>query len=84
MRLWAVIFSFMLNIVSVFWSPLLAPSLAILFLVPGLVRVAMMLPDSWVCVAVVLTANFVLYYSLALWIVSAFRPATNWWPARRS
>jgi len=83
MRFWAAIFSFTLNIVSLFWLPLLAPSLAILFLVPGLVRVAMMLPDSWVCVAVVLAVNSAFYYFLALWIISASRPATNWWPARR-
>jgi hypothetical protein len=70
-------FSLTLNLVSLFWMPLLAPSLAILFLVPGLVRVAVMLSDDWGCSAVVMVANFAVYYFLALRIISAFRPATK-------
>ncbi|HEY6307393.1 MAG TPA: hypothetical protein VI488_13140 [Candidatus Angelobacter sp.] len=29
-------------------------------------------------------ANFALYYFVAWWLIRAFRPATNWWPAKHS
>jgi hypothetical protein len=28
--------------------------------------------------------SFVFYYVLAWWLIKAFQPATNWWPAKRT
>jgi hypothetical protein len=87
-RLWACVCSLTLHVVFavvVFASP----DVGWWFFIPGAIPIVMLTGGWFTSLALpgqvfVLVANLSFYYFLALWIIAAFRPATNWWPEKRS
>jgi hypothetical protein len=87
-RFWACVCSVTLN--ALFALILfVSPDVGSWFFVLGLIPVVLVTGVWFTSLAllgevILLLTNFVFYYFLALWIIAACRPATNWWPTKHS
>ena len=92
-RFWAAAVSAAINLVAglLVYFHAVAEPFFLLFFAPGLIVFMLVTRQDfeganfgWFGLSAGIVVNFVFYYLVAWVLIRSFRPATNWWPAKRS